>query len=84
MKKIEFSKLLAIIITVLFVLSVCFVLAIWAITNKPPDQLEIGISILGVVSTPFGVVITGYFAKAGVENYQKIRKGQDNEPNTNP
>ncbi len=75
------SKVLALIITALFVLISCFVSLVWAISHKTPEQLQIGISILGVVATPFGVVITGYFAKSGVENYQKIRKGKDNGDN---
>lgn len=83
MKRLEFSKLLAIIITILFIFSVCFITAVWAFTNKSPDQLQIGISILGVVATPFGVIVTGYFAKAGVENFQKIRNNKGENSNGN-
>ncbi len=74
-KKIEFSKLLALIITALFVGSVCFVLFVWAVTGKTPEQLQVGTNILGIVAAPFGVVVTGYFTKAGVENFQKIKQG---------
>lgn len=28
------------------------------------------------MAAPFGVVITGYFAKAGVENYSKINNSK--------
>ena len=79
-KKIEFSKLLALIITALFVGSVGFVLLVWAITRKTPEQLQIGVNILGIVAAPFGVVVTGYFTKAGFENFQKIKQG-GNEQN---
>lgn len=81
MKKLEFSKILALIVATLFVVTAIFVTAVWAFTNKKPDQLKVGIDILSVVATPFGVVITGYFAKAGVENYQKIKNQKgDNQP----
>lgn len=75
MFKMEFSKILALIITAIFVAAVGFVALVWAFSDKTPDQLQSGIDILGVVATPFGIVITGYFAKSGVENYQKIKKG---------
>jgi Kef-type K+ transport system membrane component KefB len=83
MKKMEFSKLLAIIVTALFVCTVGFVTLIWAVTNKTPEQLQIGISILGVVAAPFGVIITGYFAKSGVENFQKIKQGGNHSEGDN-
>ena len=72
-KKIEFSKLLAMVVTCLFVASVIFVFYVWYREDR------IGTEILGYVSTPFGVVISGYFAKAGVENYQKINKYQGDD-----
>lgn len=65
-KKAEFSKVLAIIITMLFVASIIFVFAVWYFENR------LGTEILSYVATPFGVVISGYFAKAGFENHGKI------------
>lgn len=75
----EFSKVLAVVVTVLFAGSVLFLLAIWAISDKTPAQLQAGIDILAVVAAPFGIVVTGYYAKAGMENYQKIKKGETKE-----
>lgn len=65
-KKTEFSKILAITITMLFVASIIFVFAVWYFENR------LGTEILSYVATPFGVVISGYFAKAGLENHRKI------------
>lgn len=78
-KKIEFSKVLAIVVTVLFTGVVLFLLAIWALTDKTPEQLQAGIDILGVVAAPFGIVVTGYFAKAGIENFQKIKNQKEDD-----
>lgn len=72
-KKLEFSKALAIVVTVLFIVSVVFVFAVWFFQDR------VGTEILGYVATPFGVVITGYFTKAGFENYKKIRLNEDGE-----
>lgn len=68
--KQEFSKVLAIAVTILFFVSIIFVFAVWFFQDR------LGTEILAYVAAPFGVVITGYFAKAGVENYTKI-KGQE-------
>ncbi len=67
MKRVEFSKKLAIIVTTLFVASIIFVFWVWYFEDR------LGTQILEYIATPFGVVISGYFAKAGVENYQKVR-----------
>lgn len=72
-KKREFSKTLAIIVTMLFVCSVVFVFGVWFFQDR------IGTEILSYVATPFGVVITGYFAKAGVENFNKISHSNKEE-----
>ncbi|MCX7715610.1 MAG: hypothetical protein N2171_07770 [Clostridia bacterium] len=81
MDRFEFSKVLALVISILFVCTVCFVSLVWAVSDKMPEQLRIGIDILGVVSTPFGIIVTGYFAKSGVENYTKIKGSKKDENN---
>ena len=67
-QNMEFSKILAIIMTLLFVASIIFVFGVWFFQDR------LGTEILGYVATPFGVVITGYFTKAGFENHTKIAK----------
>ena len=66
-RKIEFSKLLAIIITLVFVGTWAIGWACWFFTKTLPTEL------LDYITMPFSVVITGYFAKSGVENYTKIK-----------
>lgn len=77
MKKIEFSKILAMVVTILFVVSIIFSLIVWFLQDRLPTEL------LVYVAAPFGVVVSGYFAKAGVENYKKINQTQSefNEDN---
>ena len=70
-KKREFSKTLAIIVTTLFVFSIIFVFGVWFFQDR------VGTEILSYVATPFSVVITGYFAKAGVENFNKISHSKE-------
>ena len=70
MRNTEFSKILAIAVTVLFFASIIFVFAVWYFEDR------LGTEILAYVAAPFGVVITGYFAKAGVENYSKINNSK--------
>jgi hypothetical protein len=70
MRNTEFSKILAIAVTVLFFASIIFVFTVWYFEDR------LGTEILTYVAAPFGVVITGYFAKAGVENYSKINNSK--------
>lgn len=70
MKNKEFSKVLAIAVTILFFVSIIFVFAVWFFEDR------LGTEILAYVAAPFGIVITGYFAKAGVENYSKISQSK--------
>lgn len=65
--RIEFSKKLAILISSMFVTSIIFTYGVWYFQDRDATH------ILDYIATPFGVVITGYFAKAGVENYTRIR-----------
>lgn len=67
-QKIEFSKIISITMLVVFVLT--FIVA-W-VTYIFQDKIST--ELLSFISTPLMVIITGYFAKAGVENYQKINK----------
>ncbi|WP_341877579.1 hypothetical protein [Defluviitalea saccharophila] len=73
MRNTEFSKILAIAVSILFFASIIFVFAVWYFEDR------LGTEILAYVSAPFGVVITGYFAKAGVENYSKINHSRQYE-----
>lgn len=66
-KKIEFSKLLAIIITLVFIGTWLIGWVCWFFTKTLPIEL------LNYITVPFSVVITGYFTKSGVENYTKIK-----------
>lgn len=72
-KRTEFSKKLAIAVSFLFFFVILFSLATWFFQDRTP------IEILGYVATPFGVIVTGYFAKAGVENYSKISQSKSRE-----
>lgn len=71
-RRLEFSKLLAIIVTLTFIGTWAVAWVVWIKTQTLPTDL------LSFISTPFSVVITGYFAKAGVENYTKIRNNGEN------
>lgn len=64
----EFSKKLAISIFILFTSTWVILVIYWISTGilLPKEILEF-------ISIPFGLVITGYFTKAGVENYSKIK-----------
>jgi glucan phosphoethanolaminetransferase (alkaline phosphatase superfamily) len=69
-KRYEFSKVLAMITTLLFVVCVMFSLIVRYKEDRVPDL------VLNYVATPFGVVLTGYFLKSGFENYKKISQSQ--------
>jgi hypothetical protein len=69
--KMEFSKFLAVIITMLFVFCILFSLAVWFKQNRIPGE------ILSYVAAPFSIVISGYFVKSGVENYKKITQSSE-------
>ena len=67
-KSIEFSKVIAVIMLIIFVLTFFVAWFTYIFQDKVSTEL------LSFISTPLMVIITGYFAKAGVENYQKINK----------
>lgn len=64
-KKIEFSKLLAIIVTTLFVFCILFSLIAWIKLDRIPAEL------LPYVAAPFATTVSGYLIKAGYENGRK-------------
>lgn len=67
-KSIEFSKVIAIVMLIIFVLTFFVAWLVYIFQDKISTEL------LNFISTPLMVIISGYFAKAGVENYQKINK----------
>lgn len=73
MKKLEFSKILTIAITIFFFGVIVFSLIYWAIEDRVPD------SILSMISIPFSSVTGFYFLKAGYENGKKIDGGGGND-----
>lgn len=70
-KKLEFSKIIAIIMITIFVLTFFAAWFVYILQDKVSTEL------LSFISTPLMVIITGYFAKAGVENVQKINTESD-------
>ena len=63
-----FSKRLAIANTILYFGVVAYCLGIYTATGELP------MAVLESTGTIYGVVISGYFVKAGAENYTKIRE----------
>jgi ABC-type multidrug transport system permease subunit len=72
-RPLEFSKIIAIVMLAVFVFT--FLLA-WAVYIK---QDKVSTELLSFISTPLMVIISGYFAKSGVENFQKINNNPENE-----
>ena len=72
-RPLEFSKIIAIVMLTVFVFT--FLLA-WAVYIK---QDKVSTELLSFISTPLMVIISGYFAKSGVENFQKINNSPENE-----
>ena len=68
-EKLSFSKKVVGAVTWLFVGIIIFSAATWLLYREIPDRL------IDYVDGPFSVIISGYFAKAGVENYVKLRGG---------
>lgn len=70
--KLEFSKKLAILNTVVYVFVLLFCLLVWAFKQAFPND------IFNAVTAQYTVTLSVYMAKAGVENYQKINQSEDN------
>jgi hypothetical protein len=66
----EFSKKLAVFVCAVFAFVIGFLAYTYLFKGNVSNDL------LSTISTPFMVVVSGYFAKAGVENYTKIKGGQ--------
>ncbi|MBQ8942467.1 MAG: hypothetical protein IJ062_11590 [Firmicutes bacterium] len=67
-KSIEFSKVIAVIMLVIFVFTFFVAWLVYIFQDKISTEL------LNLISTPLMVVISGYYVKAGVENVNKINK----------
>ena len=67
-KSIEFSKIIAIVMLIVFVLTFFVAWLVYIFQDK------ISTDLLSFISTPLMVVISGYYVKAGVENVNKINK----------
>lgn len=76
-KKLEFSKIITIITLVIYILTWLVSWCVWIFTKEIPQQM------INYITAPFMVVISGYFAKSGVENFNKINQSQDDEDNYN-
>jgi thiamine transporter ThiT len=68
-EKLSFSKKVVGTVTLLFVGIIMFSAGTWLIYREIPDRL------IDYVDGPFSVIISGYFAKAGMENFLKLRGG---------
>ncbi len=75
--KIEFSKIIAIVMLIVFALTFVVSWLTYIIQDKVSTEL------LSFISTPLMVIISGYFAKAGVENYKKIENNSNNADEVN-
>ncbi len=69
--KCEFSKKIALIVTYSWVASIVFsAVSFWI-------KGEISQEIITATSTALGIIVTGYYGKAGVENVQKIKESHN-------
>lgn len=71
---VEFSKLLALGVSILFAATVFFCCVCWLIRDGFPEK------ILDYVDGPFMIVVSVYLAKSGVENVTKIRENPEEFP----
>jgi hypothetical protein len=69
--KREFSKGLAIMVSVAWLSSLIFSYLIWLFLDRFEPQL------LMYTSVPFGTVVSTYLIKAGYENKQKIKQSSN-------
>ena len=74
-KRMEFSKKLAVINTVVYLAVLLFSLLFWAIKGHYPE------GILNTATAQYATTLSVYMVKAGIENYQKItvNSGEDEE-----
>ena len=78
-EKLSFSKKVVGTVTWLFVGIIMFSAGTWLIYREIPDRLidyvVSGSFVLGDYALNKSVIISGYFAKAGMENFLKLRGG---------
>jgi len=70
-KPLEFSKIIAITMLIIFILTFIAAWFTYIVQDKVSNEL------LSFISTPLMVIVSGYFAKAGVENFQKINNNPE-------
>ena len=68
-EQLSFSKKVVGAVTWLFVGIIIFSAGTWLLYREIPNRL------IDYVDGPFSVIISGYFAKAGVENFLKLHGG---------
>ena len=66
--KLEFSKVISIVMLTIFVLTFFVAWFTYIFQDKVSTEL------LSFISIPLQTILSGYFIKAGVENFQKINK----------
>lgn len=72
-KKMEFSKKLAVINTIVYLTVLLFSLVLWVVKGHYPD------SILNTATAQYATTLSVYMIKAGMENYQKINVYREDE-----
>jgi len=70
-KKLEFSKILTLIITAIFIGTWGVAWYCWYRTQTVPTEL------LNFINIPFSSIYGCYFLKSGVENYTKIKSNNN-------
>ena len=73
-QKLEFSKIIAIIMLVIFILTF---IAAWLVYIF---QDKISTELLSFISIPLQTILSGYFVKSGFENVQKIKNDNEVDP----
>lgn len=81
-KTLDYSKKVATLTIVLFAVVTLGFGLVWAVSNKTPEQLSVGIQWVSAVGTPYLVVLTAYMAKSGTENVTKIRSTTNSSDGT--
>jgi hypothetical protein len=74
---LEFSKKLAVIVTMLYISSLIFAFIMYV--GKNIDVTN----ILEYIQYSFTIVLSGYFVKSGIENFQKIKVSDLFKDNSN-
>lgn len=72
-KKMEFSKKLAVINTIVYLIVLLFSSVFWVVKGNYPE------GILNTATAQYATTLSVYMIKAGVENYQKINVNREEE-----